>query len=292
LTSHAYFNVDGATAALEILAFVRAAQQAPGFSGARSLRAIEKTVVCKDGGRRKVTVLFIRNGPERPLEWLINTFNAREQRLLAAQVVHRAVPTLQPKDSGWVTQQVLRAHLRMQRFSHGGPALPTRLSIVSAGAILNPLASRAREQKQALINLRKRTMVRLSSRGHISRGIAGLAAPHGQCDWLLRLPRFLLDKHGRNRNAQIAILTAFEPVDTLIRLLLDQDPAAIQKLNSDQLQTLINGVHAFGKQWRTACQSQPGSHRRLIRDFPELAATDWFLACFNATCPGASVKTL
>ena len=289
MTNRAYFNADHAPAALEILAFVRAAQKAPGFSEARNLRATRKTVVCKDGRRRIVTVLFTRNGPERPLEWLINTFNAREQRLLAAQVVYRAVPQLRFQDtvSGWAAQQVLRGNALMRRFSKNWPALPMRLSIASADAMLSPLASCAGEQARALNNLRMRTTARLASRGHVSRGIAVLAAPHGQCDWLLRLPRFLLDRHGRNAKAQLVVLGAVQPVQALVRLLLDPDPAAIQKLDDEQLQSLINGVHAFARQWRTACQGKPGLHRSLISDFPQLAAIDWLLACFNATCPSA-----
>ena len=289
MTNRAYFNADHAPA-LEILAFVRAAQRAPGFSEARNLRATRKTVVCKDGIPRTVTVLFTRNGPERPLEWLINTFNAREQRLLAARVVCRAVPQLQATASGWAVQQVLHGNALMRRFGNNWPALPMRLSIASANAMLSPLASCAGEQARALNNLRMRTTARLASRGHVSRGIAVLAAPHGQCDWLLRLPRFLLDRHGRNAEAQVAVLGAVQPVQALVRLLLDPDPAAIQKLDKEQLQSLINGVHAFARQWRTACQGKPGLHRRLISDFPQLAAIDWLLACFNATCPNPSDK--
>lgn len=292
MTSHAYFNVDRASAALEILAFVRAAQKAPGFSEARTLRAIEKTVVCKDGRRRQVTVLFTRNGPERPLEWLKNTFNAREQRLLAAQLVYRAMPQLQARDPAWAAQQVSGASSLMRRFGNHWTGLPTRLSIGNADAMLNPLASRASEQMRALNNLRMRTAVRLSSRGHVSRGIAALAAPHGQCDWLLRLPRFLLDKQGRNSGAQLAVLAAVQPVTTLVRLLLDQDPAAIRKLDEGQVRTLIDGVHAFAGQWKAACQGRSGLHRRLIGDFPQLAAIDWLLARFIATCPSTLGKGL
>nr|WP_217345424.1 hypothetical protein [Noviherbaspirillum sp. L7-7A]MBV0879702.1 hypothetical protein [Noviherbaspirillum sp. L7-7A] len=258
------------TRPLEILAFLRAVEQTSGFSGARNLRAVEETVVGKDGTCHKFTVLFVRAGPECVLQWLTNTWNRKEQRLLAAKVVFDAVPHSSAKDLKSDLQSI---------------AAPMCLSVASAKSMLDPLASTLDEQKRALINLRKRAVARLSSREHVSRGLSLLEKSNLCAHWLIRLPQFLLGKPGKDDKAQHEVIAAFAPVEKLISLLLKQNPTVIQTLDKQQAQDLISGVHKFAMNWNISVRNKPVSHGRLIRDFPELAAIDWLLASFSATCP-------
>jgi hypothetical protein len=252
------------------LAFVRSLEQAPGFSGVRNLRAVEETVVGKDGACHKFTVLFVRAGQESVLEWLINTWHRKEQRLLAAKVVFAAVPQSSTRDLELDPQHIARQ---------------TCLAVALAKSMLDPLASNLDEQKRALSNLSKRAIACLSSRGHISRGLALLKKSKHCSQWQLRLPQFLLGKRGKDGKAQDEVIAALAPFERLIWLLLKPEPAAIQKLDEQQAQNLISGVHKFAMNWGISLRNKPVLHRRLIRDFPELAAIDWLLASFSATCP-------